>query len=47
MIRRTYYGKIIKDEFVPNERYLKLTKKKKILAFCVILFDICGGIYRP
>ena len=35
---------MIKGEFVPNERYLKLTKK--ILAFCVILFDICGGIYR-
>ena len=38
---------MIKGEFVPNERYLKLTKKEKqILAFCVILFDICGGIYR-
>jgi len=39
---------MIKDEFVPNKRYLGAVKKKKkqILAFCVILFDICGGIYR-
>ena len=28
-IKRTYYGKMLKGEFVPNERYLKLTKKGK------------------